>query len=346
VIKVHKKTQNKEEKMKRIIITSLVVAVSLIALTTSLAVASKIKLLKIGTASPGGNWYLSGAALAPALEKALPGVKVTSTTGGSVSNTMKVNSGKELQIGLSIANVQYQGYNGMPPFFKAPLKNVRFIGTIETMIWQMVVPRKSDIHSVNDVKDKRINPGKAGWGDRVIATNVLKAHGLTFDKIKANGGVVNSLGFNDAATMMQDGHLDCEMTYGAIMPFLLNLDTRPGLRWLPFSGKERDAFLSEDLSVGWFKAVLKKGAYDGVKEDLDGVGVHTTVIVNKDLPDDMVYTITKVLFESGFQNDIFKNAEKKGFPKTCDLKTVKHAATIPVHPGAMKYFKEKGVSLK
>lgn len=306
-------------------------------------IASDIRLLKIGTASPGGNWYLSGAALAPKLEAVLPGVKVTSTTGGSVSNTVKVNSGKELQLGLSIANVQYQGYKGLPPFFKEPLKNIRLIGIIETMIWQMVVPRKSNIYTVYDLKDKRINPGKIGWGDRVIASNVLKAHGLTFDMIKANGGMVHSLGFNDAAAMMQDGHLDCEMTYGAIMPFLLNLDTRPGLRWLPFGGPEREKFLSEELSMGWFKAVLKKGTYDGVKEDTEGVGVHTTVIANKDLPDDMVYKITKTIFESGFQKDIFAAAEAKGFPKACDLNAVKLAATIPVHPGAMKYFKEKGI---
>ncbi len=145
---------------------------------------------------------------------------------------------------------------------------------------------------------------------------------------------------------MQDGHLDCEMTYGAIMPFLLNLDTRPGLRWLPFGGKERDAFLNNELAMGWNKAALKKGAYDGVTEDIPAVGVQTAVIVNKDLPDDMVYTITKVLFESGFQKDIFAAAEKKGFPKACSLETVMNGATIPIHPGAVKYFKEKGVPVK
>jgi TRAP transporter TAXI family solute receptor len=310
------------------------------------ATAAEVKLLKIGTASPGGNWYLSGAALAPKIEQVLPGVKVTSTTGGAVSNAIKVNSGEELQIGLNIANVQNQAYHGLPPFFKEPYKNIRFIGTIETMIWQMVVPKKSNIMTVSDLKDKRINPGKIGWGDRVIAELVLKAYGLSFDAIKANGGTVNSLGFNDAATMMQDGHLDCEMTYGAIMPFLVNLDTRPGLRWLPIGEKEREAFVANELTKGWFKATLKKEAYDGVTKDVPAVGVQTTVIVNKDLPEEMVYKITKVLFESGFQKDIFAAAEKKGFPRTCSLETVMNGATIPIHPGAIKYFKEKGLSVK
>ncbi|RKX72824.1 MAG: hypothetical protein DRP87_19985 [Spirochaetes bacterium] len=280
------------------------------------------------------------------LEKELPGVKgVTSTTGGSVSNCVKVNSGEELQIGLTIANVQYMAYKGLPPFFEEPNENIRFIGTIETMIWQMVVPRKSDIYTVYDLKDKRINPGKIGWGDRVTAEYVLKAHDLTFEKIEANGGVVHSLGFNEAAEMMRDGHLDCEMTYGAIMPFLLDLDTRPGLRWLHFDGKERDSFLSQELMKGWFKAVLKKGTYDGVKEDVQGVGVQTTVIVNKDLPEDMVYRITKILFESGFQKDIFAASVKKGFPEACDLETTLNGATIPIHPGAKRYFKEKGLDV-
>ena len=331
---------------KKILFFCLLVFTFFLPHIVSQGMAAEIKLLKIGTASPGGNWYLSGAALAPKLEQVLPGVRVTSTTGGSVSNTVKVNSGKELQIGLSIANVQYQAYRGMEPFFKEPLRNVRFIGTIETMIWQMVVPRKSDIRTVYDLKDKRINPGKIGWGDRVTAELVLKAHGLTFELIKANGGIVNSLGFNDSATMMQDGHLDCEMTYGAIMPFLMNLDTRPGLRWLPLDGKERETFLKNELAVGWTKATLKKGAYGGVTEDIPAVGVQTTIIVNKDLPDDMVYQITKVLFESGFQKDIFAAAEKKGFSEACSLKTTMNGATIPIHPGALKYFKEKGVPVK
>ncbi len=304
------------------------------------------KLLKIGTASPGGNWYLAGAALAPKLEQALPGVRVTSTTGGGVSNCLKVNEGQELQIGMAIANVQDQAYRGLKPFFDKPNTNIRFIGTVETMVWQMVVPRNSDIQSVYDLKDKRINAGKIGWGDRVTAATVLAAYGLSFDSIKADGGVVNTLGFDDSAAMMQDGHLDAEMTYGAIMPFLLNLDTRPGLRWLPLGGEERDKFLKNDLTVGWFATNLKKGAYDGVTKDIPAVGVQTTVIVNKDLPDDMVYTITKVLFESGFQKDIFAAAEQKGFPKAADLQTTLNGATIPIHPGALRYFKEKGLKVK
>jgi len=324
----------------------LLLVLCLLAVCVNMTVmgAEKTTLL-IGTASPGGNWYTAGAKLAKELDGLFPDMAVGSGPGGAISNVVKVNDGKEMQLGMTTTVVQLQGFKGTKPFFENPTSNIRFVGTVETMLWQMVVPKSSNIQSIKDLANKRINPGKIGWGDRAFAEVLLGAYGITFDSITKNGGVVHGLGFNDAAQMMQDGQLDCTMTKGALMPFIINLDTRPGIRFLPVEGPEVDKLLADPKMAGWNKSVLKKGTYEGLKEDVPTVAITTTIICNADMSDEDVYKITKAIYESGFQTDVFQVSEQKGFPKACNIMDVLSCANIPVHPGAKKYFNEMGITL-
>jgi TRAP transporter TAXI family solute receptor len=303
---------------------------------------SEVKFIKIATASQGGLWYLAGGALAAEIKKAIPGIETSSTTGGSVANATSVNKGTEIQLGFNNAAIQSLAFEGKPPF-KAPHPDLRMIGTLDPMFWHMLVPRSSSIRTIYDLKDKRINLGRVGSLDRHIAVTVLRHYGITADSIKANGGAVHALSFNDSVDMARDGHLDGVFGVGGIMPFLIDMDTNPGARWLPISGKERDAILSDPEMKGFGPGVLKKGMFDGITEDLPTIQVKSTITVNKNLPDDLVYRLTKVIFESGFQKDVFAAGEAKGLPKSCNPADVKGAASIPLHPGAVKYFKEKGI---
>jgi TRAP transporter TAXI family solute receptor len=303
---------------------------------------TEVKFIKIGTASPGGLWYLAGAKLATEIHKAIPPIETSSTTGGSVANATAVNKGTEIQLAFNNAAIQSLAFQGKTPF-KAAHPDIRMIGTMETMLWHMVVLRSSSIKSVYDLKDKRINLGRVGSLDRQAAIAVLRNYGITPESIEANKGTVHALSFNDAADMMRDGHLDVIMTPGAIMPYLVDLDTRPGLRWLPLGGKEREKVLADPEMKGWAPGVLKKGLFAGITEDVPTIQVKTTIIVNKNLPDDLVYRLTKIVYESGFQKEVFASGEAKGLPRACNLADAKEAATIPIHPGAMRYFKERGV---
>jgi len=323
----------------------LLLVLLLLVICVNMTVVGAEKTLLIGTSSPGGNWYIAGALLAKELEGLFPGVGVGSGPGGSFSNVVKVNDGKEMQLGMTNAMVQLLGFKGVKPFFENPNTNIRFVGTVESMLWQMVVPKNSNIQSIKDLANKRINPSPVGWSDRYFAENLLGAYGITFDSITKNGGVVHGLGFDDAAQMMQDGQLDCTMTMGAIMPFIINLDARPGIRFLPVEGPEVDKLLAEPNMAGWTKSVLKKGTYEGLEEDVPTVAITTIIICNADMSDEDVYKITKAIYESGFQTDMFQVYEQKGFPKTCNLLDVPKCANIPVHPGAKKYFDEMGITL-
>lgn len=322
----------------------VVLAVMVFALFVASEVGAQpeVKFVKIATASPGGLWYLAGGKLAAEIKKAIPAIETSSTTGGSVANATAVNKGTEIQLGFNNAAIQALAFEGKEPF-KAPHPDLRMIGTLDPMFWHMLVPRSSSIRTIYDLKDKRVNLGRVGSLDRHIAIAVLRHYGITAESIKAKGGAVHALSFNDSVDMARDGHLDGVFGIGGIMPFLIDMDTNPGARWLPIGGKERDAILADPEMKGFGPGVLKKGLFDGITEEIPTIQVKSTITVNKNLPDDLVYRLTKVVFESGFQKDVFAAGEAKGLPKSCNLADVKGAASIPIHPGAMRYFKEKGI---
>lgn len=300
--------------------------------------------LKIGTGFPGGLWYPSSAKLVEILQSEVPNISASVSSTPGHFNLQAVDEGTEMQLTVSTTMTQWEGWNGIAPNYEKPLKNIRLIGTQELMLWQVAVPKDSDIYSIKDLADKRINGGKVGSSDRPIIEAILGAYGITFDSIKANGGEVQALGWEDASSLMQDGHLDCIQTYGAIMPSLINLSTLPGLRFLPLEGPEIDALLEKEGWKGvWRPAVLKAGTYDGQDEDIPTIGLTTTFVCNANLPDDLVYTITKLIYESGYQKDTFASSEAKGWPTVCNIEDIVGAANIPLHPGAQKYFEERGI---
>lgn len=310
--------------------------------TLEVGAQTEVKFIKIATASPGGNWYLAGAKLAAEIHKTIPSIETSSTTGGSVANATVVNKGHEIQLAFNNAAIQALAFHGKEPF-KAPHPDIRMIGTLDTMGWHTAVFRSSKIKNIYELKDKRVNINRVGSLDRQVAIVILRHHGITPESIKASGGAAHSLSFADAADMMRDGHLDVILSTGSLLPYIVDLDTRPGLRWLPLGEKEREKILADPEMQGWYEAVFKRGLYGGMTEDVPIIQVNSTIIVNKNLPEDLAYRLTKIIYESGFQRDVYTSFEAKGLPKACNPMDIKKAATIPIHPGAIKYFKEKGI---
>lgn len=304
------------------------------------------KFIKIGTGFPGGIWYPVSAILASELEDAFKeaGMEVhcsIQSTSGTY-NLAAVNEGKEMQITLSTAQSQVLGYEGADPF-KEPLKNIRLVGTQELMLTQLVVPEGSNIKDISQLKDKKVNGGKIASTDRMLMEALLKAYGMSFDDIKAAGGEVMGLGWEDAATMMQDGHMDCIGTYGGLMPSIVNLIIQPGVRFLSMDDEHRDKLLADPMMRGFIKATMQPNTYEKQDYPVETVAVPTTIVCNADLPDDFVYIITKTIYESGYQTGPFEATTERGWPKICNPDDVAKVANIPIHPGTKKYLDEKGI---
>ena len=330
------------------------VLVVLLALVLSISVAGHSEaarermFLKIGTGFSGGIWYPASAILAAELEKALAeagypaAVSIQSTPG--VFNVGAVNEGVDMQLTLTTSQNQYLAYNGLAPFPEKQ-ENIRLVGTQEMMITQIVVPADSGIVTVSDLRNKVINGGRAASTDRIMMEALLRAYGMTFDDVKAAGGEIMALGWDDAAAMMQDGHMHCIGTFGGIMPSIVNLVFQPGVRFLSFDEEHTAKLVNDPTMAGFVPATLRAGTYDTQNYDVSTIAVQTTILANKDLPDDIVYIITKAIYESGYHRSPFAATMDKGWPKICNPADLPKVANIPIHPGTLRYFKEIGIEI-
>jgi TRAP transporter TAXI family solute receptor len=310
--------------------------------------AAERMFLKMGTGFSGGLWYPASAILAAEIEKALgeaghlAAVSIQSTPG--TFNVGAVNEGVDMQMTITTSQNQYAAYNGLEPFPEKQ-ENIRLIGTQEMMITQIVVPAASDIQSVADLRDKTINGGRAASTDRIMMESLLRAYGMTFDDVRAAGGEIMALGWDDAAAMMQDGHMHAIGTFGGIMPSIVNLVFQPGVRFLNIDEEHVQKWLTDPAMAGFVPATLNAGTYETQDYDVSTVAVQTTILANKDLPDDIVYIITKAIYESGYQNNPFAATAEKGWPTICNPEDLPKVANIPVHPGTVRYFKEIGIEI-
>jgi TRAP transporter TAXI family solute receptor len=331
------------------VVFAVLVALALVFSSVGLGEAADKKIMiKIGTGFPGGLWYPASAVLAAEIEKALKEIgydassSIQSTPG--VFNVNAVNEGKEMQLTLTTSQNQYLAYNGLDPF-PQKLQNIRLVGTQEFMITQFVVPAASDIKTPADLKNKVSNGGKPASTDRIMMEALFRAYGMTFDDVKAAGGDIMGLGWDDAAAMMQDGHMHCIGTFGGLMPSIINLIVQPGVRFLSIDEEHVKKILADPTMQGFVPAILKAGTYEKQDYDVSTIAVPTTIVGSKDLPDDVAYAITKTIYESGYHKAIFAVTESKGWPKICNPEDLPKVANIPVHQGTLKYLKEKGIEV-
>jgi len=295
---------------------------------------AEVKFLRMVSGPEGGSWYPLGSGMMSIVEKNLK-ISTSNGPGGGVGNCKVVNAGRA-DFGWSYTHTAYNAYEGRGKF-KKKNTNIRHLMSLYPGVFQMAVPRNSDIRSVADLKDKRIVPGKVGFTGTVIAELVLKAYGLTFDSIKKNGGMVSFVGYADSAALLKDGHSDCYMAVTSCpQSTLIDLNFRPGIRFIPID----EAHLKKirEMEPGLMPTLIPKTAYKGMTEDVPTVGTVTCIVVNKDVPDDVVYNVVKTLYAHWPE---LAKIKKKAIEDSKPEKALM-GANIPVHPGALKYYKEMG----
>lgn len=297
------------------------------------------KFFKIVSTSPGGLWYTFGSHLAEKLQKAFPNMSVSHVPGGSNKNHQLVSSGKA-QMGFSFTPISVQAYNGTGSYSRA-WKDARVIGTFYPAYLHPVVRAGLDIKDIKDLQGHVVSPGKRQWGTAKISMQILKQFGITEQSLADHGGQMQFLGFKDVASMMQDRRLDGFMYYASVpSPLLIKLAETPGIQLPAYTQDEVDKILANLTPKGAFtQATYPKNPYPGVKGGFPCPVMWSIFLVNKDVPDDVVYKITKILYE---------DKDLRSFMGGGLSLNVKHATDsladgpIPFHPGAIKYLKEKG----
>lgn len=300
--------------------------------------------LRITSTSPGGTWHTYGQKLAAALEKVLPGVAITNSPGGSLLNPQILDR-NEAQIAFQFAPTAAEAWLGTGSY-KTKLQNGRMLGIMVSAPIHIVVRGDSKITKISDLTTSRLSVGKRTWDSTRIMLETLDALGITPEKMKAAGGVVHWLGFPEDETMMQDRNLDAFMYFGSIpSPLLFRLSQEgPGIRVLPFTDGDVQKILARLTPKGaFFPQRFPKHPYKGVPGDFPSVGFTQVITVHKDLSNEMVYRIARVVYESP---ELIEFLGLKDTFRLADMFTGVMEGVVPPHPGAVRYFLEKEVITK
>jgi len=287
--------------------------------------------LKMMTGPMGGSWVPLGGAIAELIQKNIPGATVSVSPGGGIANVVGVQEEKA-HIGFGNSSSSVDGVNGREPF-KAPTKNVMQMANLYPQYFQMVVLEDSGIKSPADFKGKGICPGPKGHTAELLAQQVLQLYGLSYKDMSK----VNHVSYSDAVSLMKDGHAQGYLL-GTTIPAssILDLATTKKIRLL--SLPEDKIKELQKLNVGYLRRVIPAGTYPGVTYDTITVGYFTHLVVSAKLPEPLVYQITKVISEN-----VERLADVVKDMKGVTVKDLALDIGVPFHPGALKYYKEKGV---
>lgn len=318
--------------LRRIVFIGFVVGLAL-CLAAPVVQAEK-KFLRMFSGPEGGSWYPLGSAMMSIVQNNTK-LSTSNGPGGGVGNCKAVNGGRA-DLGWTYTHTAYNAYEGRGKFNKKNT-NLRHLFSLYPGVFQIAVPKGSKIYSVADLSDKRIVPGKVGFSGTVIAEQVLKAYDITFDSIKKSGGMVSYVGYSDSAALMKDGHSDCYMAVTSCpQSTIIDLNFRPGIRLVPIDPAHMKKIL--DIEPGLMATVIPRTAYKGMEADVPAIGTVTCVVADKNLPNDIAYEIVKVLYTNWPElAKVKKKAIEESKPENALL-----GARIPVHPGALRYYKEKG----
>ncbi len=302
-------------------------------------VQAKTQFVTIGTGGITGVYYPTGGAIAKMVNKKKKeyGIRATvESTGGSVFNINAVMNG-DLEFGIAQSDRQYQAVNGLAEWKdKGPQKDLRAVFSIHPESVTLVAAVDSGVKAIGDLKGKKVNIGNPGSGQRQNAIDALEAVGIDIKKdIQAE-----SIKASEAASLLQDGRIDA-FFYTVGHPSGAIKEATSGARKVRIAevaGPGIDKLLAK--YPYYAKAIIPVKLYPGAMNDKDvnTFGVKATLVTSAKVPDAVVYAITKEVFDN-FE------AFKKLHPAygTLTKEKMLQGLSAPIHPGAMKYYKEVGL---
>lgn len=324
--------------MKKLALFALAIALVLGFTTVGPVPAmAKTKFVTIGTGGITGVYYPTGGAIAKIVnkKKKLYGIRATvESTGGSVFNVNAIMAG-DLEFGVVQSDRQYQAIKGLAEWKdKGPQKNLRAVFTIHPESITLVAADDANIKTLADLKGKRVNIGNPGSGQRQNSIDALTEAGINYEKdIKAEG-----VKASEAPGLLQDGRIDA-FFYTVGHPSGAIKEATAGARKVHFVNiPVSDAFLKK--FTYYARAGIPIKLYPGAtsKSDAETFGVKATFVTSSEVADTTVYAVTK---------EVFDNFEefKKLHPAYLVLtkQNMLEGMSAPIHPGAMKYYKESGL---
>ena len=333
--------------MKKVI-TSLSSALLIFVASLSFTgVAKSAEFFTIGTGGPTGVYFQTGNAICKMLHKSAiakehgrsTGIDkayrcTAPSTGGSNYNIGQIAAG-EFQFGVAQSDWQYHAVNGSSKWEGKQYSDLRAVFSVHNEPFQIWARKKAKVKDFAGLEGKVVNIGNAGSGQRGTMEVLMDAKGVNNSFFKSTTELTSS----EQVKALCDGKIDA---FGYSVGFpngAMENAASCGAKALPINltGPEVQGLI--DGAAYYAKAVIPKGTYTGQKKDVTTFGVKATVVTSADVSDELVNLVVKAVME---KFDDFK----KQHPAFSSLKKedmIADGLSAPLHPGAIKYYKEAGL---
>ena len=293
--------------------------------------------ISIATGGTGGVYYPLGGGIANVLSKYVPNMQATAeVTGASVDNMKLVGAGKA-EVGFTMADTAWDAYQGQDKF-KDNKQAVRALVVFYPNLTHVVTVEGKGIEKMADLKGKRISTGSPGSGTEVMAFRILEAYGIDKDKdVKRE-----RLSVAESVNALKDGKIDALIWVGGIpTPAITDLAATPNTKIKLIDHADAVDKMRAKYGPLYVKEKIVAKAYPGQDKENTNIAVWNILVVNEKTDEKIVYDIVKTMFD--------KKAEIVAVHKDASFLSLDNQLTggspIPFHPGALKYFREKGLKV-
>ena len=317
--------------MKKI---GLIGALLFLSLGMSVYAASRTEQVRMATGGPTGTYYAYGTALGQILtEKTKIPISIQST-GASKANIQLMEAG-EIEIAMVQNDVMDYAWKGVDLFNGEVIQSFRGMAALYAEVCQIVANPAAGIRTIADLRGKNVSVGDAGSGTEFNSRQILEAYGMSFDDIGKQ-----NLGVGDSADALRDGKIDAFFfVAGAPTPAIIDLATNRDIVLLEVDDAHAAQLIAKYPFYTQFS--LPAGSYRGQSSAIKIMAVKAAFIVSSKLSDNTVYQLTKALFENRAE---IQAAHAKGAELSPSYAV--DGVSVPFHPGAAKYFREIGISVR
>ena len=309
-------------------------ALAAVLITASTPLWAQEQKLSIATGGTGGVFYVMGGGVANLLTKNLSNAKVTAEATAAAVDNCKLIDARKADLGFSPGDVLYDSYTGQDKFkSKVPVRTL--LNPYSNYI-HFVASESSGIKTLSDLRGKRVSLGAPGSGTEVKAARILESIGIDPAKdIKRD-----RLSVAESAAAIKDRKIDAFCWSGGLpTAAIMDLCVTPGVRIRILDMKEIVPRMSEKFGPVYFAGVIPKGTYPGVDYDVNTAAMVVSIFCHEKMEEGLAYQITRLVIEKKSELVlVHKEAEHISLEKSAI------GSPVPYHPGAIRYFKEKGVT--
>jgi TRAP transporter TAXI family solute receptor len=312
------------------------VAIALVAAVLAGGALAQQKSISIATGGTGGVYYPLGGGLANVLSKTIPGIQATAeVTGGSVDNLKLIGTGQS-EVAFVMADAALDALKGEDKFRGSKVP-VRTLMVLYPNRMHVVSIEGAGIEKMSDLKGKRVSTGSPGSATEVMAFRVIEAAGLDRDKDMRR----ERLGVAESTNALKDRKIDAYFWVGGLpTAAVTDLGATPGLKIKLIDHAEVVPKMNAKHGELYVKDVIPAKTYPGQDKDNQNSTVWNILVSNEKMTDDMAYNIVKTIFDKK-ADLVAVHKEAENFDYKYQLKD---NSSVPWHPGAVKYFKEKGLA--